>query len=90
MSHCINCEECVNGIRSTVLCPGEVATPILDQRPVPVSTQDRARMLQPEDVADLIVYVATLPAHVCLDEVWINPTCNRGCAAALAQAHVRP
>ena len=90
MSHSINCEECVNGIRSTVLCPGEVATPILDQRPVPVSAQDRARMLQPEDVADLILYVATLPAHVCLNEVWITPTWNRGYTAALKQAHVRP
>ncbi len=90
MSHSINCEECVNGIRSTVVCPGEVATPILDQRPVPVSAEDRARMLQPEDVADLIVYVATLPAHVCINEVWITPTWNRGYAAALKQAHVRP
>ena len=90
MSHSINCEECVNGIRSTVVCPGEVATPILDQRPVPVSAQDRARMLRPEDVADLIVYVAALPAHVCLNEVWITPTWNRGYAAALKQAHVRP
>ena len=90
MSHSINCEECVNGIRSTVLCPGEVATPILDQRPVPVSAQDRARMLQPEDVADLILYVASLPAHVCVNEVWITPTWNRGYAAALEQAHVRP
>jgi len=90
MSHSINCEECINGIRSTVLCPGEVATPILDQRPVPVSAQDRARMLQPEDVADLILYVATLPAHVCLNEVWITPTWNRGYVAALRQAHVTP
>jgi len=90
MSHSINCEECVNGIRSTVVCPGEVATPILDQRPVPVSAQDRARMLQPEDVANLIVYVAALPVHVCLNEVWITPTWNRGYAAALKQAHVRP
>jgi NAD(P)-dependent dehydrogenase (short-subunit alcohol dehydrogenase family) len=90
MSHSINCEECINGIRSTVLCPGEVATPILDQRPVPVSAQDRARMLQPEDVADLILYVASLPRHVCVNEVWITPTWNRGYAAALKQAHVRP
>jgi NADP-dependent 3-hydroxy acid dehydrogenase YdfG len=83
MSHSINCEECVNGIRSTVVCPGEVATPILDQRPVPVSAEDRARMLQSEDVGDLIRYVATLPPHVCLNEVWITPTWNRGYVAAL-------
>lgn len=89
MSHSINCEECVNGIRSTVICPGEVATPILDRRPVPVSAEDRARMLQSEDVGDLVLYVATLPAHVCLNEVWITPTWNRGYVAALKQGHVK-
>ena len=35
MSHSINMEECVNGIRSTVVCPGEVNTPILKNRPEP-------------------------------------------------------
>ena len=88
MSHSINCEECVNGIRSTVVCPGEVATPILDQRPVPVNVEERARMLQAEHVADLIPYVAMLPAHVCLNEVWITPTWNRGYMTGLKQAHV--
>jgi hypothetical protein len=27
---------------------------------------------------------------VCVNEVWITPTWNRGYAAALKQAHVRP
>ncbi len=78
MSHSINMEECVNGIRSTVLCPAEVATPILDKRPVPVSAEDRARMLQPDDMAALILFVATRPKHVCLNEVVISPAWNRG------------
>ena len=77
MSHSINVQECVNGIRSCAILPGEVATPILDQRPVPVSAEDRAQMLRPEDVADLIVYVASLPAHVVINEVMITPTWNR-------------
>ena len=85
MSHSINMEECVHGIRSTVVCPGEVATPILDQRPVPASAEDRARMLQPEDCGDLIRYVACLPPHVCINEVLITPTWNRGYVAALAR-----
>jgi NADP-dependent 3-hydroxy acid dehydrogenase YdfG len=82
MSHSINMEEFSNGIRSTVLCPGEVATPILDKRPVPVSKEDRDRMLQPEHMADLILYVAKLPASIIINEVLINPTWNRGYAAA--------
>lgn len=89
MSHCINAEECINGIRSSVLCPAEVATPILDRRPVPVSKAERDRMLQPEDLGDLILYIATLPKHVCLNEVIISPTWNRGYVAALNQAHVK-
>jgi NADP-dependent 3-hydroxy acid dehydrogenase YdfG len=78
MSHTINIEEFDHGIRSSVICPGEVATPILDQRPVPVSAEDRARMLQPEDLGDLILYLATRPKRVCINEVLIGPTWNRG------------
>ena len=77
-SHSLNMEECSNGIRSCVICPGEVATPILEQRPVPVSAEERARMLQPEDLGDLVLFVATRPKHVCLNEVLISPTWNRG------------
>jgi NAD(P)-dependent dehydrogenase (short-subunit alcohol dehydrogenase family) len=82
MSYSINMEEFQNGIRSTVLCPAEVATPILDRRPVPVSAEDRARMIQPENMADLIVYVAKQPATICVNEVVISPTWNRGYAHA--------
>ena len=40
MSHSINMQECVNGIRSCVFLPGEVATPILDKRPNPVGPEE--------------------------------------------------
>jgi len=76
-SHSLNMEECSNGIRSCVICPGEVATPILAQRPVPVNAEERARMLQAEDLGDLILFVATRPKHVCVNEVLISPTWNR-------------
>jgi NADP-dependent 3-hydroxy acid dehydrogenase YdfG len=83
MSHTINMEDCVNGIRSTVVCPGEVNTPILKNRPNPLSDADLAKMLQPEHCGDLIRYVACLPAAVTINEVWITPTWNRGYVAAL-------
>jgi NADP-dependent 3-hydroxy acid dehydrogenase YdfG len=83
MSHTINMEECVNGIRSCVVCPGEVATPILDKRPNPVGPDERAKMVQSEDVGDLIRYIACLPPHVTLNEVWITPTWNRSYVAAM-------
>jgi len=83
--HTINMAECVNNIRSSVVLPGEVATPILDRRPVPVSAEDRARMVQAEDVGDLVLYIACLPERVVLNEVMIAPTWNRGYVAALSR-----
>ena len=70
-------EERNNGIRATAICPGEVATPILDARPVPVSDEDKARILQSEDLGELIRFVATMPPHVTFDEILITPTYNR-------------
>ncbi len=70
-------EERNNGIRATAICPGEVATPILDQRPVPVSAEDQARILQGEDLGELILFVAQQPPSVTLNEVLITPTYNR-------------
>ncbi len=78
MSHSINMEEFGNGIRSSVICPAEVATPILDRRPQPISAEDRALMLQPDDLGELILFIATRPKHVCMNEVLISPTWNRG------------
>lgn len=78
LSESLNQEECGHGIRSCCICPGEVATPILDRRPVPVSAEDKARMLQSEDLAETILFVARLPASVCVNEILISPTWNRG------------
>jgi NADP-dependent 3-hydroxy acid dehydrogenase YdfG len=83
MSHGLNMQECAHGIRSTVFLPGEVATPILDARPNPVSPEDRARMVQAADCGDVIRYVACLPKHVVMNEVHLSPTWNRGYLAAL-------
>lgn len=83
MSHSLNMTECVNNIRSSVVLPGEVATPILDKRPVPVSAEERARMVRSAEVGDLIRYIACLPDHVVINEVMIAPTWNRGYVAAL-------
>ena len=77
LTETINMEECTNGIRACALCPAEVATPIMDRRPVPPSAEDRARMLQPQDLGDTIRFVAELPPHACINEIIISPTWNR-------------
>ena len=73
----INYEECHNGIRASLVCPGEVATPILRSRPLPPPEEDIARMLQPEDVASGIAYAVTAPPRVCINELVIAPSWNR-------------
>jgi len=77
MNASLNLEQGRYGIRSCAICPGEVATPILDKRPVPVSDEDKARMLQPQDLGDTIRFVAQMPARACMNEILISPTWNR-------------
>lgn len=66
-------EEKDNGIRSTIIAPGEVNTPILDERPVPVSEEHKQRILQPEDVAMAALFVASLPPRAHVPELLIKP-----------------
>lgn len=77
MTETINMEEGVHGIRACSLCPAEVATPILDTRPSPPTADERARMLQPDDVGHTIRFVAELPAGVCINQLVISPIWNR-------------
>jgi len=67
-------EEAAHGIRVTNVYPGEVETPILDNRPVPVSAEHRARILQPDDVAAAVLMVACLPARAHVTDLVIKPT----------------
>jgi NADP-dependent 3-hydroxy acid dehydrogenase YdfG len=74
MSDSLNAEEGIHGIRSICICPGEVATPILDTRPKPPSAAERAIMLQPEDVAAAALFAASLPPRACITRLVIQPT----------------
>jgi NADP-dependent 3-hydroxy acid dehydrogenase YdfG len=77
LTESINMEECTHGIRATSLLPGEVATPILDKRPVPPSAQQRELMVQAEDMGQAILFVAQMPPRTCINELIISPTFNR-------------
>ena len=77
LTESINIEECGHGIRATSLLPGEVATPILNKRPVPPSQEARARMVQPEDMGRAILFLAQMPPRACINELVISPTHNR-------------
>lgn len=67
-------EERDQKIRVTNIHPGEVETPILDNRPTPVTAEHRARILQPEDLAAAVLMVAQLPPRARVPELIMIPT----------------
>ena len=69
----VGAEEAPNGIRITNVYPGEVNTPLLDDRPVPVPDDVKAKMVHPEDIGMLVVAIAGLPAHVVVPEIIVKP-----------------
>jgi NAD(P)-dependent dehydrogenase (short-subunit alcohol dehydrogenase family) len=73
----LNLTERAHGVRACAVCPGEVATPILDARPQPPSAQARAAMLQPEDLAQTFLLVAGLPHRATIELLTIYPTVPR-------------
>ena len=79
----LNLTEREHGIRACAVCPGEVATPILEQRPHPPSPEARASMLQPEDLAQILLLVASLPQRATVELLTVTPTVRRDWAAEL-------
>lgn len=77
LSQAINQENGIHNIRSCCVCPGEVATDILKARPEPVPEAEVARLLQPDDLARIALFLATLPPHVCIAELQVTPTWQR-------------
>lgn len=67
-------EDNKNGIRVTNVYPGEVDTPILENRPNPVSDEHRATILKPEDFGGLAVTIAALPPRAHVPEIIVKPT----------------
>lgn len=70
---CVSNEVNKDGIRLINVYPGEVNTPILDHRPTPVSDEHRQRILQPEEVAEVLTSLAALPKNVHVPEIVIKP-----------------
>jgi NADP-dependent 3-hydroxy acid dehydrogenase YdfG len=74
MAHAIRMEEKLNGIRTCVVCPGLVDTELLEKRPVKPSAEVLAQALQPEDVAETVLYVAKLPPRAAIPELHMMPS----------------
>ena len=76
---CLGREDGPRGIRSTVIYPGEVNTPILDARPVPVGQERREAILQPSDVASAVRFLVELHPRAQIPELIIKPTVDDWC-----------
>jgi NADP-dependent 3-hydroxy acid dehydrogenase YdfG len=77
ITHQLNLEEGLHGIRGCVIHPGETVTPMQRARPKPPSPEDQAKMLKMEDLGRVVRFVAESPARVCLNEIVVTPTWNR-------------
>ena len=74
LTQSLNIEEWRNGIRATVVCPGEVNTPIMEKRPNRPPMHAYPLMLQSEDLGATIAFLAMLPPRALIEEVLIRPT----------------
>lgn len=69
----LNEQEATHGVRACHLCPGDVATDFLDQRPEVPDADARAAMLTPADIGETVRFVLDAPPHVRIDELVISP-----------------
>lgn len=82
----LNTELRNTGIRASVVIPGEVDTPILDNRPISPSDEARATMVTADDAAEAIMLIASLPQGACIPELRIRPTHMRDTSAEAGAA----
>ena len=69
----LNAQEAASRIRACHLCPGDVDTDLLEQRPQVPDAAARKLMLSPNDVARAVLFVLDSPPHVRIDELVVTP-----------------
>ena len=69
-----NEEGNAHGVRACLFNPGAGNTPIIDRRPVKFSQEQKKEMIQSEDIAATVVFIASLPPRVNVDLVSMMPT----------------
>lgn len=60
-------------VRASSVSPGPVDTTIWNHKLEPPSEQDRARMLRPEDIAEIFVWLLDRPAHLHIPDITVTP-----------------
>lgn len=82
----MNTELAQHGVRACAIMPGEVDTPILENRPRPPDADDRSTMMQAEDIAWAILMCAAMPQRTIIEQVVMIPTVRRDVAADMEAA----
>jgi NADP-dependent 3-hydroxy acid dehydrogenase YdfG len=77
LTRTLNQQEAGRGVRACHLCPGDVATDFLEQRPVVPDAAARAVMLSPEDIASAVSFVLEAPQTMRVDELVLSPVSQR-------------
>lgn len=63
-----------HGVRACLFNPGMGDTPIINLRQTPFSAEQRAKMIQSEDIAATVVFLCSLPPRVNIDLISMLPT----------------
>lgn len=78
-----------HGIRCMTIFPGEVDTPILDNRALPPDAETRARMMLPQDISDAVMMAVGLPRRAWVSELAIAATDPRDMTKDVAAAKAK-
>lgn len=73
LTESLNDQHGPDGISACLLCPGDIDTPLIDNRPVVPTRQQRDLMLTADDVARAVQFVFDMPRHVSINELVISP-----------------
>ena len=84
----MNTELTKYGVRACAIMPGEVDTPILENRPRPPDSDDRSTMMQAEDIAQAIFLCAAMPQRTIVEQVVMMPTKRRDVSLDMAAAEI--
>ena len=76
----LNFELNNTGVRASVLIPGEVDTPIMENRPVRPTAEDRTTMIGADECVAALLTIINLPKRSSITEVLMKPTIMRSAA----------
>lgn len=74
LAHGTRVEERDHGIRTSVIFPGLCETEILQKRPTPTPREVLDKALQPEDIAEAVLFIAQLPHRAVVPELQLLPS----------------